>query len=293
MGETETHIDVEQDEFIGPTFNKSIRVEARPERLSLVAGISKQQRAELKDWGITTLTELGESKLPAGRRPERGTRQGLEKVQDQARVQLEGRRGKHPYHEALPVNEGEGLARMPAPDEGDVFFDIEGDAFAGDAATVGAGGLEYLFGWDTIEDADLAYHAIWAYSPDEEHQAFENFIDAMVERRQRFPGMHIYHFAPYEPAALKRLMGRYAAREDEVDDLMRGQVFVDLYAVTRQGVRCSVESYLIKKLEDFYDFQRQEALPELGRQKRHFEAMLEQGEGAQAPQKMRDIVQRY
>ena len=70
-------------------------------------------------------------------------------------------------------------------------------------------------------------------------------------------------------------------------------MFVDLYAVTRQGVRCSVESYSIKKLEEFYDFQRQEALPELGRQKRHFEAMLEHGDGAQAPQEMRDIVQRY
>ena len=39
MGETETHIDVEQDEFIRPTFNRSIRVEARPERLSADAGV--------------------------------------------------------------------------------------------------------------------------------------------------------------------------------------------------------------------------------------------------------------
>jgi len=266
---------------------------AEDDHLSLVAGISKVQRTELKEWGITTLTELGEAEFPEGKRPKRGTRQGLDRVQDQARVQLEGRRGKHPYHEALPVNEGEGLARLPEPSEGDVFFDIEGDAFAGDAATEGASGLEYLFGWDTIEGGKLEYHKLWAYSPAEEHKVFEQFMDAMVERRRRFPDMHIYHFAPYEPAALKRLMGRYATREDEVDDLLRNQVFVDLYAVTRQGVRCSVESYSIKKLEDFYDFERQEALPELGRQKRHFESMLEQGQGEQAPQEMRDIVQRY
>ncbi len=128
--------------------------------------------------------------------------------------------------------------------------------------------------WVTVDAGQSEYHGLWAYSPAEGHAAFEQFIDAMIERRRRLPGMHIYHFAPYEPAALKRLMGRYAA-------------------VTRQGVRCSVESYSIKKLEEFYDFKRQEALPELGRQKRHFEAMLEQGEGAQAPQEMRDIVERY
>lgn len=263
------------------------------DHLSLVAGISKLQRTELKEWEITTLTQLGEAPLETGRRPKRGTRQGLDKVQDQARVQLVGRRSGQPYYEPLPVNENEGLSRLPEPSEGDVFFDIEGDAFAGNTATVGAGGLEYLFGWYTVEGSKPEYHKLWAYSPAEEHRIFEQFIDAMTKRRRKFPDMHIYHFAPYEPAALKRLMGRYATREDEVDDLLRGQVFVDLYAVVRQGVRCSVDSYSIKRLEEFYQFKRQEALPELGRQKRHFEAMLEQGEGAEAPQEMRDTVENY
>ena len=35
------------------------------------------------------------------------------------------------------------------------------------------------------------------------------------------PDLHVYHFAPYEPAALKRLMGRYATREDEIDRMLR------------------------------------------------------------------------
>ena len=54
MGETETHIDVEQDEFIRPTFNRSIRVEARPERLSADAGVlmmrEVMERTGLIDW---------------------------------------------------------------------------------------------------------------------------------------------------------------------------------------------------------------------------------------------------
>ena len=58
-------------------------------------------------------------------------------------------------------------------------------------------------------------------------------MDAMVKRRRHFPDMHIYHYAPYEPGALKRLMGRHATREEEVDDLLRGPVFVDLYGGVR------------------------------------------------------------
>ena len=44
-------------------------------------------------------------------------------------------------------------------------------------------------------------------------------------------------------------MGRFATREDEVDDLFRLGVFVDLYRVVRQGIRAGVESYSIKRLE--------------------------------------------
>jgi hypothetical protein len=49
--------------------------------------------------------------------------------------------------------------------------------------------------------------------------------------------MHIYHYAPYEPAALKRLMGRYATREEELDRMLRAKLFVDLYQVVRHAIR--------------------------------------------------------
>ena len=51
--------------------------------------------------------------------------------------------------------------------------------------------------------------------------------------------MHVYHYASYEITALKRLMGRYGTREDEIDDLLRRGVFVDLLAVVRNGIRTS------------------------------------------------------
>ena len=80
---------------------------------------------------------LGESPLQPERRPKRGTRKALDRMQDQARVQLIARHQGKPYYETLEVTSEEGLSRLPELDEGDVFFDIEGDAF------VGEGGLEY------------------------------------------------------------------------------------------------------------------------------------------------------
>ena len=86
----------------------------------------------------------------------------------------------------------------------------------------------------------------------EEKRAFEAFIDFVMERLERFPDLHVYHYAPYEPTALKRLMGLHATREDEIDHLLRDEVLVDLYAVVRQGLRISQPSYSIKKVEAFY-----------------------------------------
>ena len=47
--------------------------------------------------------------------------------------------------------------------------------------------------------------------------------------------MHVYHYAPYERTALSRLMGEHGTREDELDDLLRGEVLVDLYRVDAPG----------------------------------------------------------
>ena len=47
--------------------------------------------------------------------------------------------------------------------------------------------------------------------------------------------MHVYHYSPAEPSALPRMAAVHGVREDEVDDLLRGEVFVDLYTVVRQG----------------------------------------------------------
>jgi uncharacterized protein len=115
-------------------------------------------------------------------------------------------------------------------------------------------GLEYLFGvYLAKEDR---YVDFWARSLAEEREAVANLLRLLFERRRRYPKMHVYHYAAYEKTALGNLTTRYKIYEDEFDDLLRAGVLVDLYAVVRQSIRISQDSYSIKKLEPFYGFKR-------------------------------------
>ena len=235
------------------------------DHLCLVAGISKVQINELERRGITTTAQLARLPLPITWKPDRGARQSYERIREQARLQVQGREANRPMYETLTPAPGVGLSRLPAPSAGDIFFDIEADPF------VGEGGLEYLFGYVTAD----VYAAEWAFTRADEKRGFERFVDFVMERWGRHPDMHVYHYSPYEPGALKRLMGRYATREDQIDRMLRGGLFVDLYAVARQGIRASVESYSIKDLEPFYDYRRTVALPDARRALATMESSLE------------------
>jgi predicted RecB family nuclease len=221
------------------------------DHLCLVAGISKLQINELKARGVATLQGLAGITLPLDWKPARGSADSYVRIREQARIVVEARKAGTGRFELLPVEIGFGLTRLPKPSDGDVFLDLEGDPF------VGEHGLEYLFGYlFRNHQGALAYEANWAFLRADEKRAFETFVDFVMARWARFPEMHIYHYAPYEPAALKRLMGRYATREEEIDRMLRAKLFVDLYHIIRHSLRASVESYSIKRLEPFYAFQR-------------------------------------
>ena len=173
-------------------------------------------------------------------------------MRHQAELQLRGREtGTHLY-ELLDDEEERGFRLLPAPDHGDVWLDLEGHPFYEPAR-----GLEFLFGYCYRDDAgEVRYEALWARDRDGERRVFERFVDWLVERRRRYPGLHVYHYAAYERTALTRLMGEHGTREHEVDDLLRGEVLVDLYRIVRQSLRASTSSYSIKAIEALYGFTR-------------------------------------
>jgi predicted RecB family nuclease len=241
----------------------------RADHLSLVAGIRRDQRTRLVAAGIDTRTALGA--LPAG--AEVGQIRGatLDALRMQAELQVRSDHQSSPAWELVepdPQAPHRGLAALPAPSAHDIFFDMEGDLFAA------PGGREYLFGWVDGDAPSSLYWPLWAHDDTDEKKAFESYIDTVMAARRRDPAMHVYHYAAYEPGAMKRLMGRHGTREAEVDELLRAGVFVDLYRIVRQGVRVGVESYSIKKLEPLYMGHRAGRVTDAGSSIVEYEAWL-------------------
>lgn len=226
--------------------------------LLLVATMTGDRRTRLRSEGITTIDQLAAM-------PPRPDDAPLARLQEQARLQVGGIEvdGGVTYRDAageehtvsyrvLPQHT---LASLPAPSPGDIFFDFEGDPLWQDPLD-GSWGIEYLFG--VVEqpvdddDAEPPFRPFWAHSRAEERTAFVRFLDYVAQRRQRFPDLHVYHYAAYEKSALRRLSLVHVIGEDAVDTLLREGVLVDLYDTVRDSLRISERSYSIKKLEPLY-----------------------------------------
>jgi uncharacterized protein len=258
------------------------------DHLCLVAGISKLQINELKAQGIATVQGLAGMALPLNWKPDHGSADSYVRIREQARIVVEARAAGVGKFELLDVEPGFGFTRLPEPSDGDIFFDLEGDPF------VGEHGLEYLFGYVFKNDhGALVCESDWALTRVDEKRAFQKFVDFVMARWVRFPNLHIYHYAPYEPAALKRLMGRYATREEEIDRMLRGRLFVDLYQIVRHGVRASVESYSIKRLEPFYEFERATPLADANSALANLQSNLELSDIPSISDETKATVQAY
>ena len=271
----------------------------RDDDLSLVAGMTAGQRRVLKAAGIATRRGFaGLDELPELRGVSRGSLLG---ARLQARLQVASEDSGAIRYELLPPERdaagdlvpNRGLLALPEPVVGDLFFDIEGARYYSEDGK--EFGLQYLFGIIDTADVDEwgmpRYLRIWSFDRAGERRAFEELVDFIATRRARVPGLHVYHYNHYEPTsidhltelhetrqeAVGRLMGRFATREDEVDDLFRHGVFVDLYRVVRQGVRAGVESYSIKRLEPLCGYVRQVDLRDATEALIAFEAALEDG----------------
>jgi predicted RecB family nuclease len=258
------------------------------DHLCLVAGISKVQRGELTRRQFDTTAALAVMPIPLTWKPDRGSAETYERVREQARIQVQGRVAGKTLYETLLVIPELGLTRLPSPSAGDIFLDFEGDPFVED------GGLEYLFGYVTLEARGTPeYHGVWALTREEEKAAFEQFVDFVMARWEEYPDLHIYHYAPYEPSAMKRLMGRYATREEELDRMLRGLLFVDLYQIVRQGIRASVERYSIKELESLFAFTRATPLDDASAALATLQALLETGDPAAVTEDVKAVVLGY
>jgi predicted RecB family nuclease len=217
--------------------------------LFTVANITRGQVKKLESVGIRRRAELASSDGDV-----RGmARPKLDLLRTQARLQHERAESTGPGFVLRPSEPGKGFDLLPEPKLGDLFYDIEGDPHH-------PGGLEYLHGvWDGER-----YTAFWSHDHAEEKQAVVALLNFFEAHLARHPDARIYHYAPYEITALRRLTMKYGVCESMLDRFLRERRFVDLYAVVRSGMVCSEPDYSIKSLEVFYDLSRDGAVRDGG-----------------------------
>ncbi|WP_251152673.1 TM0106 family RecB-like putative nuclease, partial [Cellulosimicrobium sp. Marseille-Q4280] len=234
------------------------QVEARRDVL-LVGGVYERQRTLLNAAGIRTADELAAATEP----PAGMTASSFRRVRDQAALQLgtgaaDGTvvwaDASGPRELSWRIDDPAPVHALPTPSAGDLFFDFEGDPLWVDADGT-SWGIDYLFGWverPVDPEGPPPSHALWAHDLASERDALVAFVDHVNARRREHPDLHVYHYADYEKSHLLSIAARHGVYEEEVDDLLRDGVLVDLYAVVRPALRISDPSRSLKKLEPLY-----------------------------------------
>ena len=215
--------------------------------LALVANMRKTQLKRLHEGGIQTLMMLAQTDVQSikGISPET-----FDKIKAQADIQLRSKGLDKPLFNVLKQDNGKGLSALPPSSEKDIFFDIEGHPLV-------EGGLEYLWGASyhdkqAAKGKEYAFKDWWGNNQEQEKKAFEDFIDWTYGRWQQDSAMHIYHYASYEITAITKLSTRNQTKLDEVAQLLRAGVFIDLYKIVKNGLLIGEPKYSIKNVEHLY-----------------------------------------
>ncbi len=144
-----------------------------------------------------------------------------------------------------------GFEALPAPDPGDVFFDIEGHPFF-----EADRGLIFLFGILANDDDQWTYRCWWAHDHDAEARAVGDLVAYLRQRRDRHPSMHVYHYNHTERTVLQTLASQHGVVEQAIANLVADGFFVDLYPVVTGALQAGVESYGLKHIERLPAFER-------------------------------------
>ncbi len=216
--------------------------------LILVAGMRQSQRKKLIAAGISTIDQLASA--PADQQIKRLEEKTFVRLKEQAAIQVAPAQsdGRPAFNVRALDEQTKGLAVLPQPDQGDIWFDMEGypNPLTGEK-------LEYLFGACYLdEQGHRQFKAWWAHDSVQEKQAFNDFIVWVDNRRLTYSDLHVYHYASYEKTAIGRLAATHGIHKPLWDQWLREELFVDLYPVVRNGLLLGAPSYSIKKVERLY-----------------------------------------
>ncbi len=227
--------------------------------INQVAKINRSQIEKLKKIGITTAKQLSEVNVDKIK-----VKINKETLKDrifQAKLQEEKRTNGKDKYIILDPDKGKGFYKLPKPDEGDLFFDIEG--FPQEDGR----GFEYLHGIYFQNKKKFEFKYFWAkdFKKEYEKENFIELINFLKTHFKKFPKAHLYHYNSYEKRSLRQLASLYSSDFPEgsnfVDSLLRGEKFVDLFIIINQSVRTSEKDMSLKSIEGvLYNFERKSSV---------------------------------
>ncbi len=225
------------------------------------ARLRRSYRRELKARGIHTIDELAHSTFgELGAQIDTIPADQLRLLQIQATLQVLSAQSPDAAP-AFHVHNPTRLGTLPPVNPADLYLDFEGDPSyhewqVGEAFQRGLFkpsswlGLDYLIG--IVESDSDQYRSWWAESFAQEGEAFRSFIDYVTKRQAVFPGLRIFHYAPYEITALRKLAARHGYGSEAVESWVDKGVLVDLYRELLGSIAVGTPSYSLKKLEPLY-----------------------------------------
>jgi len=217
-----------------------------PHDLIHVQRLTTRQRALLRGNDIKTIHQL--AAVSGEAKPRGMATNTFQRLQSQAAVQS----GDRAWDVITPQPIDTGLASIPAPVAEDIYFDLEGDPFAGLPT------LDYL--WAYCDSADT-YACRWAHNPEDERAAFAWFMEQMETKEVAGGDWHIYHYNAYETSSMRRIARLWpdeqerAAWQERVEALIALR-FVDLYRAVEAGLRTQAGTTSLKEIEKLAGYDR-------------------------------------
>ncbi len=222
--------------------------------LELIADISSRQIDILEKSNIKTVNQLIEfdeeylQKIP---------HQTLDKIKRQASAQKKSNKD-FTHIELRNDDESVHWLHTLLPDEqpGDIYFDLEGYPFYNFRTE---DTLEYLYGVAyKDESGELVFKDdLWAESELEEKYIFDQFVNWVEDRINKFPSLKIYHYAHYEKTSLLKSSQKFGLHEITIDKWIKDGRLVDLYQIIRKAFIIGKDSYSLKRIEEIPGYKRE------------------------------------
>ena len=222
--------------------------------INQVCGIKSSQIIKLKKEKIITIESL--AKIDPNKIKAKINLTTKIKLNKQAKLQEEKKNTNVSKYIFNETQKDKGFYKMPLPNEGDLFYDIEGFPQADRR------NFEYLHGiyYKNGNKNEFKYFVVNNYKKIDERKIFEDLINFFEKHFDKYPDAFIYHYNDYEKNALRSLASDFSSLFPKgynfVDRLLRQEKFIDLYRVVSQCMQTSEKDLSLKTIEKFYRKER-------------------------------------